>query len=254
MKGVLKVLTVVFVLTSSVSVFAEKLSIGWEPWAPYQYVDESGKLTGLDIDLLTAILDGANFEYDLVKRPWKRMLAEVKSGSIHIAPGASKTPEREEYAHFSLPYRNEQVVLLVSMDNKSKYAGLSSLKDFADKGFSIGVVREYYYGEDYTEMSKSDAYKGLFKEVSDDIKNFQKLLNNRIDAIMVDPVAAGVSIKENGWKGKFHTQFTVYSDDIFMMFSKQSVSKETIETINATLTAMKVDGRHQAILNEYLGQ
>lgn len=238
----------------AISAQAESLKVGWEPWEPYQYENSQGKLTGLDIDLIRAILEGSKLNHEFVKRPWKRLLSEVKSGSIHIAPGASKTAEREAYANFSLPYRNEQIVLLVNADKKSAFNGLTNLRDFVAKGHSVGVVREYYYGDEYKEMSKDSTYKGNFKEVSDDNKNIQKLLENRIDAIMIDPVAAGVLIKKNEWQGKFHSPFTVYSDDIFMMFSKQSVSQETIDTINATLDSMKQDGSHQAILNQYLSE
>ncbi|MCP4161995.1 MAG: transporter substrate-binding domain-containing protein [Deltaproteobacteria bacterium] len=64
-----------------------KYSIGWEPWSPYQYKDSKGKVTGLDIELITAIMNNVKFSVTYKERPWKRLLYEVETGKTDLLNG-----------------------------------------------------------------------------------------------------------------------------------------------------------------------
>ena len=54
----LRVLGVIGVLLSMSAnpAGAQELSMGWEDWQPYQYMDSNQVVTGLDIELMQAIL------------------------------------------------------------------------------------------------------------------------------------------------------------------------------------------------------
>ena len=45
-----------------------ELSLGWEPWEPYQYKDGE-TLTGLDVELVSAIFERANCKITYVEAP-----------------------------------------------------------------------------------------------------------------------------------------------------------------------------------------
>lgn len=237
----------------AMNLHAETLTASWEPWPPYQF-ENGGQLTGLDIDLVEAILKEAGLSPKFVKRPWKRQLQEAEEGTIDVVPGASKTPEREQFALFSNAYRTEAVVMLVSRENAEKFASMTSILAMLKNNLKIGVVREYYYGEDYAALAKDSQYSAGFKEVGDEATNFKKLMTGRIDAMLVDPVAASAAIAENGWQGKLATLFTVYADDIYLLFSKRSVTPSRVEQINEALQRLKDNGQHAAIVSRYLKQ
>jgi polar amino acid transport system substrate-binding protein len=38
------------------------LKVGWEPWEPFQYLDSSNHLTGLDVDMIRAIVQNMGCE------------------------------------------------------------------------------------------------------------------------------------------------------------------------------------------------
>ena len=57
------------------------LSVGWEPWQPYQ-LKVGDKVTGLDNDLFSAIAAQAGCVVTFKERPWKRILEEVKLGEL----------------------------------------------------------------------------------------------------------------------------------------------------------------------------
>jgi polar amino acid transport system substrate-binding protein len=243
----------IFVSTFVSSTSADELKIGWEPWAPYQFENAQKKLTGLDIELARAIAKQAGMKATFLKRPWKRQLNELQAGSLDALLGASKTPERQAYAYFSDPYRNESVNFYVTKGKLESMKGkLNSLKDLINSNYKIGVVRGYYYGEEYAQLIKNPAFKKHVKEVVDDTTNFRKLLSNRVDGVLVDPVAATADFKKEGWVGKIVPLFEVYSDNIYMMMSKKSTTPAEVKKVNDSLATIKKNGEYQKIIDAYI--
>ena len=70
-----------------------------------------------------------------------------------MAASASKTPEREEYALFSDPYRTESAVMYVRIEDAGKY-NFDSLEDIIGTEFKLAVTRGYYYGEEFEELKR----------------------------------------------------------------------------------------------------
>jgi len=226
------------------------LTLGWEPWRPYQYMDND-KLTGLDVDLVRAIVEQAGCQIDFKKMPWKRHLVQVEKGKVDLAAGASKTPEREAYAYFTDPYRTESAVMYVRKGEAEKYQ-LDSLEDLVGSDFKLGVTRGYYYGEAYAEWIKKPEFKQQIDEVSKDSTNYKKLFKERIDGFLADPVSATASLRKEGLLDQVEMLFTVYSDDIFIMVSQASASNDDVTMLNESLATLKQNGTYQKILDNYL--
>lgn len=90
-----------------------KLTLGFDSWEPYQYMDIGNKVRGLDIDLLRMVAKRMSCNIEYSQGPWIKLLARLKAGEIDILLGASKTEKREKFAFFSDPYRSEQFTLYV---------------------------------------------------------------------------------------------------------------------------------------------
>ncbi len=142
-------------------VFAESscvLKMGWEPWKPYQYIDENKQLTGLDIDLIRAIVKNMGCEVQLEKTPWRRQLFEAEYGRMHLVASASMTEERKKWAYFSESYREHKRVLFVLKGTVNRYQ-FESLKDIIGTDFNLGVVRGVYQGEEFARLINSPQFK-----------------------------------------------------------------------------------------------
>lgn len=228
-----------------------ELKVIWEPWEPYQYEDQDKRLTGLDVELLNAVAQQAECKINYIQRPWARALREIASGVLDMAPGASINAERQEYANFSMPYR-EEVVVLVARKGESAGKPLTSLADMPGLKFRLGVTRDYYNGPDYEELMKNPAFASLVEEVSATEQNFHKLSNKRIDGFLVDPVVAKHQARQLGMTDKIEVHpLSISRDGIYFMFSKKSVPTELVERFNSALTAIKASGVHQNILERY---
>lgn len=245
--------SLLFVLIfASTPIHAEKeLSLGWEPWEPYQYKDKNDQVTGLDVKLVSAALKNAGYAVKLLKRPWNRHLKELEQGNIDLAAAASKNSEREAYAYFTEAYRTEDQALIIRKGEKEKF-NIKKLSDITNSSFRLGVLRGSYYGEDYKKLLKDPEFKKHVSEMASDKNNHQKLLANRIDGFIADPVAAAAALREQGISDQVEILLTVNSDDVFIMFSKKSTTMEDVEAFNKSLATLKADGSHEQILNDYL--
>ncbi|MDX1453661.1 MAG: transporter substrate-binding domain-containing protein [Oleiphilaceae bacterium] len=250
--ALVKISLVLSLLGFSVLSQAEcSLETTWEPWEPYQYQTD-GQITGLDVDLVRAIMAQAGCDVNFNKRPWARALKEVESGSIHVVSGASINDERRQYANFSEPYRDETMVLMVRKGESGNYA-LKALTDIISGDFRLGVVRDYYYGEQHKQNMLNAEYKKRVSVVNTDTANLKKLVSGRVDGILIDRYTGPFLAKQEGLGGKLEVHpLSVNSDNIYLMFSKKSVDAATIDKVNAALAAIKANGTYDKIVNNYL--
>ena len=229
-----------------------EFSLGWEPWPPFQYEDETKQLTGFDIELITTIMENAGLKVSYRNTPWKRLLFEVQSGRMDMAGAASKTKEREEFAFFTNPYRKETIVLFVQKGQSHKYK-FKTLEQLTKSNFKLGVANGYYYGEKYAELIKNPIFKGKVQTVNKDELNIRKLMKNRIDGFLMEPVAATAMLKKLSLLDKAEIlPVPIYSDNIFAIFSKASTSTEVVKKFNKSLKELKANGKYDQIVGKYI--
>ena len=85
---------------------AETVRIGTEgAYAPYNYVDDSGKLAGYEIDLGNALCAEAGLTCEFVANEWDSIIPNLVAGNYDaIMAGMSITDERKETINFSDEY------------------------------------------------------------------------------------------------------------------------------------------------------
>ena len=63
---------------------------------PFEYTDDSGKLVGIDVDILAAIADDQGFKYEIKSIGWDASIAACQAGQADgMIAGASITDERK---------------------------------------------------------------------------------------------------------------------------------------------------------------
>lgn len=227
------------------------LSVGWEPWQPYQ-LKVGDKVTGLDNDLFSAIAAQAGCVVTFKERPWKRILEEVKLGELDVALGASKTEERAVVANFSDPYREETMVMYVRKGDAAKM-GYHSFTEMTGKPIKIGVIKDYFYGDEFAKAKDSAQFQSQLSEVVNDEQNLKKLIASRLDAILIDKFVGADLVKQNGWGSKVEVHpLAVASDSVYLLLSKETVTPEIMKKLNDALAEIKQNGKYQEIVDSYL--
>ncbi|MCP5162863.1 MAG: amino acid ABC transporter substrate-binding protein [Hahellaceae bacterium] len=228
------------------------LTAGWDIWPPYQFRDELGRLTGLDIDIINSIAASIGCEVRFVDMPWKRQVEEIKSGRLDLAAGASLTEERQHFAYYSQAYRQESMAVFVLKDRRPLYP-YSKLEDLIGQPFRLGVTLGYYYGENFERLVARYDFSNQLESVPNDQLNYYKLLRSRIDGLLADPFTVASQLKQLQLNPMLaQSLFQLYSNDVHIIFSKASVHTQLVSEFNHGLQTIQGNGLYSSILQHYL--
>ncbi len=109
-----------------------KLVIGYTLFAPMNYEDDKGELTGFETDFAKAVCAELGLEAEFQLISWAAKETELASKNIDcIWNGMTITPEREETMSISTPYMANKQVLIVKKENADKYLKAEDMKDVA---------------------------------------------------------------------------------------------------------------------------
>jgi len=252
-KALLLLNLVLFCTLATLKAHACQLRSVWEPYPPYQYLDDKGQIRGLDIELLEAVANAANCRIIFQHLPWKRGLALLSKGLIDVGSGASKTKARSEYAHFSVPYRDEAMSIYVQR-KPFRPIQFNTLNQLANSPAHVGVVIGYSYGDKFSKLRSTQAFKGKVSEVLSDSLNIQKLMAGRIDVILIEQFGGAQLIDQvpSHHKSIKRHPLKVKTGDIHFLFSKASVSETRLKHFNDALQTIKNNGQYQKIMESYL--
>ena len=227
------------------------ITMGWDPWEPYQYLDIGGEIRGLDIELVSAIAENSDCKVSFIERDWATLLGMLRDGSVDLLTGASITAAREEFAYFSDPYRDETFVLYVRAEELSQYQD-KSLSDLLDEAFRVGVTNSYVYGDEITALEDNPKYLEQFRGVPIGEMNYSNLLNFEIDGFLEDPFVAAAVLRKKGLLSEIDAHPTRYrTGQVHLMLSRASADEALVEKINASLAIIKNDGTYSRIMARY---
>lgn len=225
-------------------------TMGLDAWEPYQYMTVGNTVTGLDVELVQHVVADMGCKLDVVQGSWLELLTLLKNGDVDFVLGASKTTEREEFAFFSEPYRQERFELYV----RKEQIGLpyTGLKEFISAGHKVGVVNEYYYGDEVAELYADDNLRPLFVGAIISELNMARLLDEEIDGLLEDSFVGASILRRKGLDKYIQAHsISLGSADVYVMFSKVSVSAEQVQQFNAGLARLREDGRYNQIVDKY---
>jgi len=232
----------------------------WFPWEPYEYVRPEEPLagpTGLDIELVSTIIEGLGQDIVFHREPSRAQhLAVIQTGAADFST-SPRTLERERYAFFSDPLRREINVLYVRRGQRGRYRNQGveqMLRTFSERRFRLGVVSGFDYGPDaLREYIRSHEDTPLILKAADVDTLFRALTRGTIDGFIIDRLAGAT----RAWRAGSQARFDVLpmpaecSYEICLMFSRQTTSLVLVEAVNRGLRELKRDGRYDAIVRRY---
>ena len=258
------VASMVLIMSLSASVSASGKNViqgGWYPWKPYQYLEKNSndrlQLTGLDVQLLKEVFEEElGLTLKLPQVDWKVHQQDISEGMRDVAGGAFITPDRERYAYFSAPYRNEDIVLISRRSESSAIAMLrpdAFKQSFPSSKLRIGVVSGYYYGDAIDSFLKNPSNQDRWTSVKTDIENLQNLVNGKVDLVAIDRLVGSTLIWEESLSrdliaGKEH----IFSGPIVALFSRRTTSPALVAAFDQAMQKLKDDGRYNQIVRDYL--
>ncbi|MCV3276839.1 substrate-binding periplasmic protein [Aeromonas hydrophila] len=230
----------------------ESLLVGWSSWHPFSFRDEQQQLQGLDIDLLEAIFNRAGFHANYSEMPWARVLRELEFGTIQLTMSANQTAERTLYARFTLPYRNEETVLLIRRQDKGRWQEITQLSDLLSRpDFTIGLLRDFDYGTDFrTFMQSSQIQQRLLVRLKME-PLIKLLLAGRIQGVVMDPMGlqqlnlAGIPLDQ------LTTLLDIQQTPVHLMLSRRTTTPQQLQRLDEAIQALLQSPEYERILARY---
>lgn len=182
---------------------AQEIRVGTSnTYRPFAYIDEGGKPSGYDIDVLRALQEiDANLYFVFDPQAWSALFLGLDSGKYDmLAYQINKTKEREQkYLFATLPYfygTSELVVL--------EGSNVRGFEDLKGKKIGVGIGDSHAgFAEEYLKAHPELGIQLLYYKNSP--PQIADIKNGRIDAIVDDPIAIvqtadslGVSLKSTG--------------------------------------------------------
>ena len=164
-------------IAASTSAYACKLTFAWDPWAPYQMI-ENGKLTGFDIELFNGVAKKAGCEVTYREQSWTRSMEDLKSGKLDMVGGASYTEDRKMLYNFSDAYRLEKMSLFIRKDDANRLQ-LNRISDIIAADMKVSVVKDYTYGDEFDAIADGPDGARYVEYSIDSEHNIDKVVDKR---------------------------------------------------------------------------
>lgn len=242
------------VFTFDISVLAE--SETYKTASEYDYppfaVVKDGKADGFSVELLKAVAEETGIHLEFKVDDWETIKNELKSGKLDVLPLVAKTPERDEYYDFTVPYIVMHGNIFVRSDSKTIHsesdlfgkeiivmAGDSAHEYAVRRGFTEKLVLTKSYGEAFKLLS-SGKHDAVLAQSVVGLKLIKELKLNNIKAV-TKPGGNGLpKVKVN--LSDFEQKFC---------FAVKEGDKELLEKLNEGLAIVSANGRYQKIYDKW---
>lgn len=201
-------------------------------YPPYNFINDAGEAVGWDYDTFDEMCARLNCVPVYVEMAWDGMLIAVAQGEVDVAAdGITYTEDRDESVDFSMLYQAYDETLLVREDEDrfTTSSELLALDDFlvaTQVGTTNEITAHELFGEDHSQSF--DTFGAAI----------EALLNDDVDAVVVDRPAAEGYIVERGSMKTLEESLSGIQGLAFAF----PPGSDLVEPINAAMQSMIDDG------------
>ncbi|MDF2680036.1 MAG: amino acid transporter substrate-binding protein [Brevibacillus sp.] len=220
----------------------KKLVIGTEgTYSPFTFHDQSGKLTGYDVDVATEVAKRLGVEPVFQETQWDAMFAGLDSKRFDvIANQVGIRPDRQEKYDFSKPYSVSHAVLVTNKSN-------STVKDFKDiKGLKAGQSMT----SNYADLARTNGAEIV--AVDSFNQAIDLIATNRVDVVLNDNLTVLDYLKQ---KPDAPIKIVAKNEEgqpTAFMYRKGST--DLADAMNKVLDEMQQDGTLKTISEKWFGE
>ena len=227
------------------------ITIGFDnTFVPMGFEEKNGQYTGFDIDLTQAVSEKLGVKVQFQPIDWDMKETELQNGTIDaIWNGYSATDERREKVAFSIPYMENQQVLVTK---KSKQ--IRSVEDMKDKTLGAQAGSSGYLDfeaqpdllKNRVKDQKGNQYQS-FNEALIDLKN------DRIDALLIDRVYANYYLQSEGILNDYNVFSAGFESESFAV-GVRPADKRLLTVLNQAFIELYKEGKFQEISQKWFGE
>ena len=227
------------------------ITIGFDnTFVPMGFEEKNGKYAGFDIDLAQAVSEKLGIQVNFQPIDWDMKETELQNGTIDaIWNGYSATDERREKVAFTIPYMENQQVLV-----SKKSQNIQSIKDMNNKVLGAQAGSSGYLDfeaqpdllKNQVKDQKANQYQS-FNEALIDLKS------DRIAALLIDRVYANYYLQSEGILNDYNVFSAGFESESFAV-GVRPADKTLLATLNQAFVALYKEGKFQEISKKWFGE
>lgn len=211
-----------------------------DPWPPYVEGElgndaESGIAVKIVHEIFSRI-DNNSARFPLI--PWQRALQEVEQGYHDGIALLLKTPEREAYMTYSVPFIVGSNLVWSAGNSNGEVFEWEEIDDFYNR--RIGIIQGYSYGETLEQAFNAGLISAVKTPTVEHM--FAMLANGRIDLALANDAVGAALAKKYPDAGIAAASKPTESDVFFLAISKKSSAVTLIPEINLIIKDLQADG------------
>ena len=219
------------------------LRVGLEgTYPPFSYQGDDGKLTGFEVEFAQELAQHLGVKADLKPTKWDGMLASLDAKRIDVVINQVTISDvRKKKYDFSTPYTVSGVQALVKKGNEET---IKSPEDLKGKKVGVGL------GTNYEEWLRKNVQGVDVRTYDDDPTKYQDLRVGRINAILVDRLAALDLVK------KTNNTLAVAGQPFSRLESGVALRKgndDLLKAVDDAIAQMHKDGSLKALSEKWFG-
>lgn len=219
-----------------------------DAFAPLGFKDESGEITGFDIDLAKELAKRLNKKIIFQPIDWTMKESELKSGNIDLIwNGYTITDERKNKVDFSVPYlKNKQVIVTLADSNINSKSDLANKKVGAQSESSAVAAME-------KEADLYSSFNGGGSITFED--NNQALMDleaGRLDAVVADEILVRYYLSLKG-EDKFKILEDNFGEEEYGVGIRKG-DTEMVDAFNKAYKEMQEDGTLKEISEKWFNE
>ncbi|MCC7599870.1 transporter substrate-binding domain-containing protein [Janthinobacterium sp. FW305-129] len=236
---------------SALPAVACRMTMALEQWPPYVYRDAQGRYTGLDLELLKAIFKEARCTLvTLPELPTARRQLLFQKGGLDLMLAASETPERQSYARFSIPYRDEAVGLFSKSGAPGSQRQIASFAQLARGKSTLLAPKVGWYGAQYAAVRPALDKAGRLNAFGSFQQGVRMLDAGRADLLLGDVLAVRHEARLQG-VALSTLPFLALRAPVHLMLNAHTTSTADLARLNAAITHLEQRGALAAIRARY---
>ncbi len=220
-------------------------------YAPYNYIGEDGQPDGYDIAVAKAVdelIPEVEFTYEAVE--WSSIFAGLEAGRYDlIVSQTAKTPEREEKYLFTETAYSWEVGAIAY---KAGRTDIKSLEDLAGKTLTVGVGSSNASFIEGWNEEHGNVIDVIYGD-GDINKALLDVQEGRVDATLVSPVTAKLTVDEQGLDVEFALRDDEEAQPAYWLFANTADNEELIPLVDAAIKQLIESGKLSEISKQYLG-
>lgn len=216
-------------------------------YAPYQYLDDQGKIIGFDVDMINAIAKSQNLQISIINSPWVGMLDQLNENKADLViSGISRQQAGgEEKFALSQAYLHGRDIILT----KENIKDINTMNDMVTR--NIGAQSDTIFAHEL--MRRKGDNSTTLQLAPTSFLAFADLVNDKVEAVyahenILRHYAKGYPNIKFNFNGKGE-EFELYD----MVVVAKKGNDELIQTINAGIKAVHKDGTYQKLHMQWFG-